>query len=101
MKRLKFWGACLLLMLAAAVLGGCGSGQDEHTVRDLSFTVVGENQLPQELKTMVEEKKADPFKPVSYTHLDVYKRQEPGVPAHGISLSVRAPLRGPGSALGK
>ena len=62
MKRLKFWGACLLLMLAAAVLGGCGSGQDENKVRDLSFTVVGENQLPQELKTMVEEKKADPFK---------------------------------------
>ena len=62
MKRLKFWGACLLLVVAAAVLGGCGSGQDENKVRDLSFTVVGENQLPQELKTMVEEKKADPFK---------------------------------------
>lgn len=63
MKRLRAWGAVFFLVcLAAASLAGCGTKAAKDKVRDLEYTVIGENQLPGELKTMVEEKKEEPFK---------------------------------------
>lgn len=56
--------ACLFVWaFAVRMLTGCSvekEGQDK--VRDLEFTVVGEDQLPQELKDLIAQKKSAPFK---------------------------------------
>ena len=53
----------LLWVLVVRMLTGC-SVEKEHQdkVRDLEFTVVGETEIPEELKQIIEEKKAAPFK---------------------------------------
>lgn len=53
----------LLAMLAACVLGGCTMLSDERVkLRDLDFTVLSEDKIPEELKTIIDEKKAEAFK---------------------------------------
>lgn len=55
-------------MCLARVLTGCSvEKEDQDKVRDLEFTVVGEPDVPEELKNLVEEKKASPFK-LTYTN---------------------------------
>ncbi len=45
------------------VLTGCSVEREDHEkVRDLTFTVVGEADLPEELKDLITEKKAAPFR---------------------------------------
>lgn len=45
------------------VLTGCTMLSDERVkLRDLEFTVLSEEKIPEELKTIIEEKKAQPFK---------------------------------------
>ena len=58
------WLACLLLWaFLVRVLTGCSvEKENQDKVRDLEFTVVGEADLPEELKNLVMEKKAAPFK---------------------------------------
>lgn len=58
------WVVFLLLwVLMVRVLTGCSvEKENQDKVRDLEFTVVGEADLPEELKNLVEEKKAAPFK---------------------------------------
>lgn len=55
---------CLFMWaIVVRMLTGCSvekEGQDK--VRDLEFTVVGEDNLPQELKDLINQKKAAPFK---------------------------------------
>lgn len=53
----------LLWTFLVRFLTGC-SVEKEHQdkVRDLEFTVVGEAELPEELKNLVDEKKTSPFK---------------------------------------
>lgn len=63
MKRKKIF---VLLLLCLCFLWGCSSGSgDSAKIRDLDFTVVSEDRLTQELKTIIDERKAQPFK-VSY-----------------------------------
>ncbi len=60
------------VMLVAGLLGwvflvriltGCSvEKENQDKVRDLEFTVVGEADLPEELKNLIMEKKAAPFK---------------------------------------
>lgn len=60
------------VMLVAGLLGwvflvriltGCSvEKENQDKVRDLEFTVVGESDLPEELKNLIMEKKAAPFK---------------------------------------
>lgn len=53
--------ACLLLFT------GCTMLSDEKIkLRDLDFTVVSEEKLPDQLKTIIEEKKLQPFQ-ITYT----------------------------------
>ena len=64
-KRLfLFLGAACL---AAALLFGCvtHSGTQEK-LRDLEFTVLDKEDVPQEMKQMIEEEKAEPFR-LTYT----------------------------------
>lgn len=50
-------------VLAVRMLTGCSVEKNEQDkVRDLEFAVVGEAELPEELKKLVEEKKAADFK---------------------------------------
>ena len=64
-KRLfLFLGAACL---AAALFSGCvtHSGMQEK-LRDLEFTVLDKEDVPQEMKQMIEEEKAEPFR-LTYT----------------------------------
>lgn len=54
-------GLLLAWVLIVHFLTGCSGGQEEK-VRDLEFTVMSENELPEELKQMVQEKQTAPFK---------------------------------------
>ena len=48
--------AIILLFSGCSMLGG-----DKVKLRDLEFTVLSEEKIPEELKTIIDEKKAAPF----------------------------------------
>lgn len=80
----------MIVILTAFFLSGCGLKKEEEKDA-LEFTVVDEERLPEELKKMVEEKKAEPFKLTyadgGYLYLCVgYGKQETG----GYSITVNA-----------
>lgn len=53
----------LVWVFAVRSMTGCSTAVDsEEKVRDLEFTVVGEADIPQELRTIISEKKVQPFK---------------------------------------
>lgn len=56
---MKRW--ILLLCMAVCCLCGC-SRQEEEKKQDLDFTVVSEKEIPQELLTLIEEKKTEQMK---------------------------------------
>ena len=63
-RKLGMWKACIFmiigLMLSAA---GCGIEKtDKNKIKDLEFSIVEDSQLPEELMSAIEEKKADTFK---------------------------------------
>jgi len=61
--------ACLCGILLACVLSltGCTLLSEEKIkLRDLEFTVLGEEMIPEQLKTIIEEKKKAPFQ-ITYT----------------------------------
>ena len=59
-KKMKaFYVICICMCL----LGACSFGQSKtDKLRDLDFTVVSDDRLPEELKTILEEKKQSEFK---------------------------------------
>lgn len=63
----KFAVLLLIMVVCTALLGGCKSetAKDEK-LKDLEFTVVEEVDQPEQLKTMIEEKKIQPMK-LSYS----------------------------------
>lgn len=68
MRRLR--GLLLLLMIIFAAMGliGCETKEDEiKRLKDLEFTVVEDNDIPGELKEIIDEKKEEPFK-LSYSN---------------------------------
>ncbi len=86
-KLTLLWLAGIFLCL----LGGCGFGQKKTAkLRDLDFTVVSDDRLPEELKSILEDKKQNEFK-ITYTddkYLYIcigYGAQQTG----GYSISVR------------
>ncbi len=55
--------ASLLAVLCMLALTGCSLLSEERVkLQDMGFTVVSEEKQPEELKTIIEEKKANPFK---------------------------------------
>ena len=83
--------ALLAWVFVVRFLTACSVEKDDlKKVRDLEFTVVGETDLPEELKQVIGEKKTAPFK-MTYTddqnlYIAVgYGEQENG----GYSISVR------------
>lgn len=62
-KRKCVW--CMIMVLAGTInfFAGCAIEKNNRTkVRDLDYHVVAEEELPEELKTQIEEKQAADFK---------------------------------------
>lgn len=60
MKRVL---AVIVTVLLAVVFTGCTLLSEESVkLKDLDFTVLGEEKIPEELKSIIDEKKAEPFK---------------------------------------
>ena len=82
--------ALLCLFTAALLLAGCGFLKEETIkLRDLEFTVLSEEKIPEELLAIIEEKKAAPFQITysdnQYLYICVgYGEQETG----GYSIAV-------------
>lgn len=52
-----------LILFAICILAGCGvETQDAEKLEDLEFTVLDPEKVPEELRNVLEEKKAAPFK---------------------------------------
>lgn len=70
-KRKKLFEAAILsaaLFLCTFLTEGCSITEEEAMkLRDLEFTLISEERLPEELKTLIEEKKAEEFK---FTYAD-------------------------------
>lgn len=64
-KIVLFFTLVLWVMLVRC-LTGCSQAEEPEKLRDLEFTVVGDQEVPEELKGMIMEKKASPFK-LTYT----------------------------------
>lgn len=64
MKKLQKYlcSICVLLLLTAGVSGCSMSSLGSTKLRDLEFTVVSEERLPDELKTLIDERKTKEFK---------------------------------------
>ena len=80
----------MLLMMCGLLLSGCALRSEEKLkLRDLDFTVLSEEKIPEELKTKIEEMKTEPFQ---FTYMDKeflylcigYGQQETG----GYSIAV-------------
>jgi len=67
LKKQKIGIVCTVLMALLLLLSGCALGDDDDAkLRDLEFTVVSEADVPQELQTIIAEKRNQPFK-MTYT----------------------------------
>lgn len=66
-KSIPIFIMTLFFAFLVGMLSGCGVGTNEDTrLRDLDFTVVSEERLPEELKQIIDERKKAEFK-VTYT----------------------------------
>lgn len=86
------WALFLLLwVVLVRFLAGCSvEKENQDKVRDLESTVVGEADLPGELKSLVDEKKAAPFKLTYSNDQGLYIAVGYGEqPTGGYSISVR------------
>lgn len=62
--RLVKYGLCILGVTILFFLAGCAKEEKNplEKVKDLEFTVLAEDNIPEELKTIIEEKKSNTFK---------------------------------------
>ena len=58
--------SALVVLLLGGAVGCAGEGEPEDKVADLEFSIVPEEEIPEELKRLIEEKKANEFK-LSYS----------------------------------
>lgn len=59
---------CCALIFGVLAMSGCSFlGEEKIKLRDLDFTVLGEEMIPEQLKKLIEEKKAAPFQ---FTYTD-------------------------------
>lgn len=62
--RLVKYGLCILGMIMFSFLAGCAKEEKDllEKIKDLEFTVLAEDNIPDELKTIIEEKRENTFK---------------------------------------
>lgn len=62
-KRKRWKNVAAAMLLLCVVLTGCRmSGEGNIKLRDLDFTVLSEEKIPEELKTVIAEKGSEPFR---------------------------------------
>lgn len=62
-KRKRWKNVAAAMLLLCVVLTGCDmSGERNIKLRDLDFTVLSEEKIPEELKTVIAEKGSEPFR---------------------------------------
>ena len=62
-KRKRWKNVAAAMLLLCVVLTGCGmSGERNIKLRDLDFSVLSEEKIPEELKTVIAEKGSEPFR---------------------------------------
>lgn len=85
----RIWSVILVALLCLGVIA-CGAKQDPmEKIRDLEFSVIAEDNLPEELLSIISEKKVSPFKLTfqdqGYVYICIgYGEQETG----GYSITV-------------
>ena len=63
MKKITMkWWKMVFFLILSCVLVGFGKTRDTAKIRDLEFTVIDQERIPEELKAIIEEKKVQPFK---------------------------------------
>lgn len=83
-------GIAIAMMVCLFMINGCGAEkQSTEKLRDMEFTVLAEENIPEECKSMIEQKKEEPFKFTyedgQYLYICVgYGKQETG----GYSITV-------------
>lgn len=61
--KLVKYGICIVGAITLCLLGGCGEKRDPlEKIKDLEFTVLADENIPEELKAVIEERKDTPFK---------------------------------------
>lgn len=61
--RFVKYGICAIGTVALCLLAGCAKEKDPmEKIKDLEFTVLAEENIPEELKTVIDEKKGNAFK---------------------------------------
>lgn len=66
-RQIAMRGLLCLLAAVSVLLSGCTYLSDEKIkLRDLDFTVLSEEKIPEELKSIIEERKNAPFQ-ITYT----------------------------------
>lgn len=84
-------GILLVWVLIVRFLTACGGEKQEEKVRDLEFTVTAENEIPEELKKIIQEKQKSPFKFTYSDEQNLYIATGYGEqPTGGFSISVKA-----------
>lgn len=64
---LRRWFSLLFLLAGAMMLlVGCSFAEEKMKLRDLDFTVLSAERIPEELKNLLEQKKEEPFQ-ITYT----------------------------------
>lgn len=53
---------CLAILMACILSGCSGQSQEPEKLSDLEFTVLDQEKIPEELVSVLEEKKSEPFK---------------------------------------
>lgn len=72
-RTMTILSAVAVLALVCIGFTGCRSGEDDgKKVRDLDFTVVGENEIPEELAKIITQKREKPFKLTYGDGADMY-----------------------------
>lgn len=88
----KMLRAAMIFTCAAALVGlsGCSASKDDgKKVRDLEFAVVGEPDIPQELRQIIAQKQTSPFKLTYSDDKNLYIAVGYGEqPTGGFSISV-------------
>lgn len=88
----KYAALAVILILCGWIFAGCKEKKDPmEKIKDLEFTVAAQENIPEELLTVIEEKKAEGFKLTyqdgGYLYICMgYGQQETG----GYSISVNA-----------
>ncbi|MGN0484465.1 MAG: protease complex subunit PrcB family protein [Lachnospiraceae bacterium] len=64
MKKWKLWGSIVVFVgffVCLSLECGCDAADKEKKLRDLDYTVVAQEEIPQEIQEMIEEKKQTAF----------------------------------------